>query len=410
MAKYYIFFTENIHHIGGQQLYTLGKVKYLEEHGWGVIVINPSHTTGKCGFPELDKFLKYGMVSLYYIPAELPSLVRRTVVNRLVNHCKFGKDASEIYVESQYLKGSLWAELFAKQVNAKHIIFDCGEKFRGEQYFYEDVIDFYKFKYKRKELYGISKTSVNQMFEGYDMGIPDHHEFYFNAVEPTPVKDIRIEKVEQLERLDYHILFISRGEKGYVPNVISGVAQFAEKHPDKAISFVLIGGMGSRERELNAVKNIPNLKLNVLGEMTPIPRQVFRYADVVIAGAGCAELSVSEGVKTIIADAKSYQAIGVFGYDTTEYFFAANPESNHGFDYYLEKLLINREYDNRVSDFPEGFNLEKEYQSQIRCFEKTDERLEYYDVMTCRIKRKVNKRKQIRCILSDIKSYFRNRR
>lgn len=409
MKNYYIFFTNNIHPIGGQQLYTLGKADFLEKQGWEVIVFNPSHPTGKCGFSGLDKYIKYGMVSLYCIPSELPEFVRNTIIRRLIRNCRIEKDAQEIFVESQYTQGSLWAELFAEKLNAKHIIFDVSEKFRGDAYYYEELIEFYKYKFKRKELYGISETSVKRLFDGFDIEMPDGQQFYFNAVEPEAVQDIHNAKIDLLKRLDYNIMYIGRGEKGYVPNIIKGVARFAKSNIEKSISFIVIGGMESRAYEMQELRECSNVTVNILGEMVPIPREIFGYADVVIAGAGCARLSSDEGIKTIIMDANTYNAVGVYGYDTKSVFFAEDCGQKQTCDYYLNKLLVDREYDNRECNLPEGKDLQKEIIHQLSFFEEDDSISEYYDVSKCIIKRKISKKKKMKCILSDIKSFLLRR-
>lgn len=36
--KFFVIFTSDIHSVGGMQMYTAGKAKYLKENGWEVQV------------------------------------------------------------------------------------------------------------------------------------------------------------------------------------------------------------------------------------------------------------------------------------------------------------------------------------------------------------------------------------
>lgn len=58
--KIYVFFTAAIIPIGGMQMYTAGKAKYLEKLGWKVYIFVPESKYNVPIIPTVDKYLKIG--------------------------------------------------------------------------------------------------------------------------------------------------------------------------------------------------------------------------------------------------------------------------------------------------------------------------------------------------------------
>ena len=71
------------------------------------------------------------------------------------------------------------------------------------------------------------------------MNVECSDEFLFDAVEPEPIQDVINDKVEEIEHYDFNIAYLGRIIKGYVPDIVFGIAKFAEKHSDKKFSLLL---------------------------------------------------------------------------------------------------------------------------------------------------------------------------
>ena len=312
--KLYIMLTMDIHPIGGMQLYTAGKAAFLEKNGWKVVVLYPGFNDKTCAVSALNKYTVGGNLLLNNRPAQLSVRLRCMVLKkicRLFN--EVDKEKDQIYIESQSEVTALWGELIAEKLNARHICFNCNELFRGPKKYYEENMEFLKFKYERRELLGLHADALKKIFDGY-MDVSCSTEFLFDAVEPGPIQDVKSEFVDCMETGDWCIAYVGRAEKTYVSNIIKGVAAFAAKFSEKKIIFVMIGNADKRKRLIQeTMGNLSNLKVELPGDMVPIPRSLYKKLDAVIAGAVCAEISAREGVPTIVADCENHLACGVLG-------------------------------------------------------------------------------------------------
>ena len=76
-------------------------------------------------------------------------------------------------------------------------------------------------------------------------------------------------------------------------------------------------------------------------------KKIFEIADVVIAGAGCASWSYRNNAFTLISDANNpIKANGLLGYDTFNTLYAESNNIQKDYIEYLERLLVNRIYEN----------------------------------------------------------------
>ena len=342
--KVYIFFTVDIRLLGGIQLYVTAKSKYLEENGWDVITFFDGYESGNCVINYLNKFLKYEIFGLRCSPYDLPEIIYRRLINRMEKLINLSPD-NEIVIESHVHESAMWGELLAERINAKHICLLCNETFKGPNKHYCDKIDFYDFKHKRHELAGISYDSLKLLFEGYKE-VADEESYSFVAITGPTSEDIDNAKVDNLDRAFWNICYFGRSDKGYVPKIIDDVAAFAKKHSDKSINFVIIGDSSVIDRVLDLKFNdIKNVSLKRMGDLVPIPKRLFGKVDVVIAGAGCAAVSVGNNAITIIADAKNYLSNGVYGCDTDSIFYCNSHTKQTDFCTSLERVLVDRLYE-----------------------------------------------------------------
>lgn len=376
--KYYFIFTQEIHSVGGMQLYTAGKAKFLEDRGWVTIVIHPDFGLHGCAYSYLDRYTKYAFPVVEIPPVAYGKNSIEKILNQFVKGMRF-TDEDVIYIESHYDIAALWAELLAEKLNAKHICFNCNEIFRGGHKIYEYTLDYFWFKYERHELLGLRPDTVCKIFQDYKDIEPDISTL-FDAVEPNPIQDVYDSRIEMIKDADYTIMYLGRIVKGYVPGIIEGVAQFAKKHSDKQVQFCIVGDPTERKDYItNTLLGIDNLILVLLGDMVPIPRELYNHVDVVIAGAVCAEISARCGVPTIVADCENYLANGVLGYTVQNSMYF----EEYGQTSYLEALentLIEEEYKKYEYIFPDAIPEDEIYEEHMQFFKMYECEEEYYPI------------------------------
>lgn len=366
--KYYIIFTQEIYSIGGMQLYTAGKAQYLESKGWNVIVFHPDFHIRRCEYSYLDKFIEYCNPYIE-IPTSAYSLKEiKKIILDLIEYIECS-DVSDIYVESHYDIGATWAERFAQYVEAPHICFNCNELFRGKNKIYEYILDYFWDKYKHNELFGIEKNSMSNLFRGYSV-----NEFIeprlFDPVEINPIQDVIDTRINKISgEADYTIMYLGRSEKGYMNNILNGVASFALEHQASTIQFVIVGDTKSIKKELYKLfSHLKNVNVVEMGKMIPIPLSIYSKIDVVIAGSGSAEISARQHVPTIVADCVNYNAIGVLGYDTQNSMSSDDVDTLKPFSKILSETLIEKKYLNYEFRYSDDPNPAIEYDKQLSCF------------------------------------------
>lgn len=338
--KYYLFLTGDIHPIGGMQNYVAGKAAYLEKNGWQVRVFFWGTSDGACKMRFLDRYLPGGMTELGTPPAEWTKGIRRRTLDHMLSVIGPGsRQADRVIVESQDDITALWGELLAERLHAKHMCFNCNERFRGARKYYAEYLDFFDFKHRRRELACIHPDSMQKLFEGYKKVKPEER-YLFEAANEEPVQDVKDERVERLEKHDWNICCIGRAEKICKQELMEGIRRFAQNHPQKRIQLVMVGEPkeweGWMKEKLGSLKNV---RLSFMGDMVPIPRSLFKKIDVVIASAGCAECAVYEGVPTIVMDVENSLANGILGYTTFSALFHEKNTAQTGFDKALEQVL-----------------------------------------------------------------------
>lgn len=375
--KKYIFITYDIHPIGGTQRATAGKSKLLQENAWNVIVLFPGKNKGKCVISMLDQFVEGGIIGLDIQPCSMISPIRKRIMSQLLSIVG-DEDCDEIIIESHAGPFALWGELLAEKLNAKHMCFNCNEYFRGKNSVYIENIEFFDFKHRRKELLGIASDSLPHLFEGYK-DVDMNERYIFKAIYLEPVQDISNELVNRLDGGDWCICYIGRAEKGYVINITDGISKFAQRHTEKQISVVYVGDIKDREEYIvETFKKNANITLYPFGDLTPIPRSLYSKLDVVIAGSGCALCSMYEGVPVIIPDGGNYLANGVFGFDTFDLIYHEEFVKQSEFDEALEKVLVEKKYENVELKLPDKRNPYVEYQKHFRLINDSDQSKEYY--------------------------------
>ncbi len=335
--------TYDIHPLGGCQNYLSGKCPYLKNKGYEVYILYAGSQATKFEFKNLAIYSNGNVPGLDFIPAEMPSFLREKMLRVMKSKVtRNGRIYDETVVESHYDKMHLWGELLAESLKAKHICFNCNEIFRGEDKYYEQYLDFYKFKYDRNELYGIVEKSMEFLFGGFDGQIKATNKL-FRAAHPGSVQDTNNFNESIVPEADWSICYIGRVLKSYVNRILYDVAAFSKEHGDKSINFIIIGDAEAKHEMIHHVfDRVDNVNLILLGNLIPIPRLLIKRMDVIIAGSGSAFSVISEKIPIIIPDPNSCLSNGLLGYENKSAILLEPGRKHESFKQSLDRVLIEK--------------------------------------------------------------------
>lgn len=376
----YIILTADIRVIGGMQCYVMGKLVALEKMGWEVQILFYGLDKGRpCIFNKFTKFKKNRIPEMGLPPFSFPKIIVKTVLKRMLKRVgNIEEKYDEVIIESHDDKTAPWGEMLAKALGARHIIFLLNEKYRGKDKYYKAFIDYYKFKLNRKEILG-SDSAVKFLFEDYEDDCV--HTFKTNLIiEEDPIQDVYNEKLDKLVRADWNICYLGRAEKSYVPYIIEGVGEFARRHMDKRIQFIMVGDAAVQRKNLaEYIVPLSNMTLVELGDLHPLPKNLYTKVDVVIAGSGSARCSVYEGVPVIVADAITYKSEGLLGYQTQESVSNVSNSQQQSFAESLEDVFVNLLHRSLPFSYPKKITPEDCTIDNFKQIHKADKKLIYYD-------------------------------
>lgn len=354
--RLYIFFTYDITQIGGTQMYTAGKAKYLQNLDWQLYIFNAGIREGKSLIPSLTQYMRQGG-GLYFLRTP-PYKMRKyeqdyclSLILQRFGGISFGE--YEIIIESHSDTFGYWAELLAAQIGARHFFICCNEIYRPTPTLpnktYGDNLDFFHFKWQRNELVGID-DALKKLFNGYKNITKPLVEMPETIREQDAVQDVDF-PIEELRKLDWNICHIGRETKDYVPYVIEGVGELARRYPDKQINFTMVGNVDTR-RDLieKTFRDLPNVLVTATGYLIPIPRVLFTKIDVVCAISQSARFAANENVLTICGSSHdSKRTPGVLGYDTEEQVYG---EGTFSYVEALENVLVKKLYAGKKYSIP----------------------------------------------------------
>lgn len=379
--KCYIFITSSIKGVGGNQCYIAAKAQYLESQGWAIHVFNPTYHSKriKCPIDYMNKYLDDTIETLGVPPFKNPKLIVNWTLDKMLKRLGFINKEDEIIIESHDDSTSQWGELLAARIHARHYIYLMTEVYRGPGKSYIEKIDFYDFKFRRKEMLGAPMT-FNRLFEGIRTVNDDDLSGTLKLNE-APIQDICNAQIDNIEKKDYNICYIGRGSKPYVESIIQGVGEFASRHKDQSVQFVIVGDLNSHRSNLNQIL-FQNTNLNCveLGLLHPIPKSLYDKVDVVIAGSGSARHSAEVGALVIIADPETKLSNGLLGYETLNSIFHDRDSVVTSFCDALERVLVENCYIGKENRFVPGPSVEECTQNSFRLYSLSDRSFTYYDM------------------------------
>lgn len=365
-----------IHGSGGVQCYVAAKAKWLEDNGWHVVVISSCHpqTKQKCLIASLNKYISQGNVFTRFHPHELPKCIVKKQLRKMIKTIGPIKAGEDAIVESWDCETALWGELLSSRIHGRHLFWTANEIFRGDKK-YAEKMDYFKFKMDRGEIL-TDITTVNYLFEGYYTY--KESDFIPFIETEDPIQDVKYEQVDTLQKKDWNICYIGRDKKPYVPNVFKGVEEFSKMHLNKQVQFIVVGKVIEQRALLDSISS-PNLSIVELGDLYPLPRQLYQKIDVIIAGSGAARHSVDEGALVISTDTNTLQSHGLLGYDTQSSIYSETNEPNYSFAEALERALVTQDWHKKDLVWTKMPGVGETMEIQDKIVSKASPDLKYYD-------------------------------
>lgn len=376
--KCYIFITTFIRYIGGGHIYTVNKMKYLQSLGWNTYFFHANVGDEPVYVKDLERYVESYDTHLQFSCFLFSRKEREEVINRLCTFLPQGHDI-QFYIESQTLNCSTWGELLAKRINGRHIIFYLSEHGILKNLL---MLNFYKFKLDRKELFGITNKTLSNLF-GDNYLLKQNERYTLIATCSNSLADISCTFLAKIPKADFVIGSIGRINKPFLPCAVDDIVTFAKKYNDKSFLVILIGASckGIYYKKISSIiKKQKNVSLYVTGEMYPIPVSLVKYPQVFISSSGSCLTSSQLGKITISYDGNDFKPIGILGYTTKNVLFRDPNEKVVPLSTLLEAVLIKKEYLNRNIEFIE----EKiTFPAHLECLSKTQKDKRYFDFYSC---------------------------
>lgn len=394
--KTYVILTYNIINIGGAQLYTNSKVKYLENYRWKVKVYSSS-SMGNFLIKDLEKFSSNIIPELAISPMTYSSQKREQIIDKMSDGLC---DNDEIVIESNYISLSLWGELLASKYQAKHLIYDLNESIKCSK----NLFPFFKFKFDRGELAVINPNIIEEFFKPY-FKVNNAKNYVLNAVYSIKqVDDIEID-IHEINTTRYTIGVIGRLNKPFVLKISQDLQKYIINNPSRYFNVIYIGGDEAGENVTGQIKNIfstlSNCSLYMMGYRFPIPRKLLQLFDVCFSNSGAARAAASEGIITIPVDSDDLCPIGILGITTSNTLFHTD-ESIMDITYWLDELAANRYSKKQITGVEPVIESLDSLAAHFDYISKSVTKKEYYTDF-----RKTNIIKRITLALFGVKGYIR---
>jgi hypothetical protein len=363
---------------GGVQCYVASKARYLEEHGWRVVVISDNNPkeNDKCLINSLNKYLPNGNPYQNLQACYIPHYQVKKALKRYLDVVGSISEGEEVIIESWNSQTAIWGELIAKRLRARHVFWTANENYRQVGHSYVAKMDFFMFKMDRGEV--LTNLSIaNKLFDGFRVYKED--DFLETIITEDPIQDVDSPEIDSIVKADWNICYIGRSNKTYVPNIFKGVGEFANNHKEKRIQFIIVGKVITNKEVLQDLKSLDNLIVTELGDLYPMPRALYSKIDVVIAGSGSARHSADEGALVITADSILNNSHGLLGYDTNESIYKEEGTMDYSFNEAIERALVKKTWKQQKYKWVRMPGIKECTERQFEIINRANPNLEYYD-------------------------------
>lgn len=372
----YVFIVPSIANMGGAQMYIRNKVLWLRQHGWEVDVIVSQGGVAKLS--ELQEF-NYAVPESAFDIYNYSDRRKKRVIDRFVQKIASTRTEDTV-IESTCTSESTWAEAVASRIGAKHISFLLQEYNALSN---TGTRNFFLFKHKRKELFGITNTSLSAMFETFHP-IAKEESYRLPAYCNNVEADVDSPYIKQSKDAvcDYRIGLLSRLEKSFVIPAIKDLCQFAKNHHDKKFLLLLMGNAPKGSGVLSQIQDYiseqtTNVFVIATGYIYPVPTKLLEECDAFFTSAGSSWACMRSGVPTITYDGNDNRPIGILGRTTNNTLFRGENEPPQDFSKLMDEILIEKKYPKEGPNYRQGL---PDFSDHMKALEETAPEKEYFDV------------------------------
>lgn len=371
LMTYYIILQPSIRSMGGEEMYTRNKVISARQKGYTPIVFHSGIGGKKIYIDDLKPFDQYEFPEFRYEPCVVSDRKKRKLFNRVQSIIKDIHEDS--IIESHELLVAEWGEWLASQFKIRHFAYILLEHNTITN---NSVYDFFRYKYERRELAGIVKETIPDMFINFSKDV----EGYFLPAYCTNVyENIPCNEKYKVGPADYTIGSIGRTNKQCVQPMVEAIIRFVSSHLDKSFNVLYVGGSMDKASEKLVVKrlsSLPNVKLYFTGMIFPISVEMVQQMDVCISTAGSCRVSRNCGIPTVPLDGNDSKAIGVFGKTTEKSLFRSPNEPPIEIEDILEEILIEGKY--KKENYVELVDVD--FEGHWDFIQKMSKEKGYYDI------------------------------
>ncbi len=381
--KKYILFTYNIYPLGGSQAYNAAKVRYLKANGWDVSVLFPKTVTQEPAFKSLDEYKDNGLRIFEFPPYYFSNRIVEQTLERIITLLNISSELEKVIIESNECLSALWGELLAQKINCKHFCFIIGERFRDPVDHYIDNLSFFKFKLDRGELAGNTDLTIDHLL-GTEYKVGRRPDLHLAANEGNMPQEVEYPFLSEIQPDGWRICYFGR-IKGCTYFITKSVIEFARRHSEKKIQYILAGLDKGQSEELDGLleSRPDNLTTLYTGMLLPIPKKLFECVDVTLAASGCALISAHSGCPTIISDGDTLNPIGISGYTTNASLYGDNI-SDKSYEEYMEDILVKnfcKTHPYKPDNNPFFLEPEVAFRDHDSFIESSSQDKEYYSVL-----------------------------
>ena len=319
----YIIMTASITKVGGAQLYTNYKREYMESKGFFVDIF--SYKVGSILMREFDDFQRNIIEELGFLPMYFGRGKQNEIIERMAQ--RYSGESNRIIIESHNTTMHVWGELLASRLKAKHIVYEITERSQCKK----ELFPFFKFKYERGEMAGITDSSLQYYFQDY-MKVPASERYSLVAYyEFKQVDDVQYD-VDNIPKSApmCTIGILGRLDKPFVLEASIQLKAYIENDKEKNYTLIIIGGQkegNTTQAKIEKVyEGVKNVSLVFTGYLYPIPRILLKKIDVGVSSSGAVLVLADEGVPTIVIDGHDMQPLGVYGVTTDNILYRKGEE------------------------------------------------------------------------------------
>lgn len=386
--KKFIILSFSVAGMGGGQMYQYNKASYMRKNGYEVYIVYA--IPGEIVIEDIKVVSHIFCVEEINIsPLVLTKQQTESVLTHICN-C-IGEMNNDCIIESCNKVTSLWGELLASRTGAVNYPFIIDEKIGSL-----DLASCHFFDYKRSndELKGIKAETYEMLFGKRPED--DSYEYCLPIPGNNVVADIDSPLTNSIsDSFKRKVCSIGRLDKAYVETLVQELHVYAEHRSSESICITFIGDANNK-KQIDKIKDsfldLSNVTVFMLGSVYPIPEKLLYKFDLFISSAGSARVSGDRAIPTITIDARDFQSIGVYQYETVNTVFR-NKEVAIPISEKMEYVFAHYdEIKSALHKIPQ-VNFDEVFDNHLNYYLNHVHTGKYYDVMSMKLdkKKKVEK-------------------